>query len=67
VVILIRKLYFGGPFYANAKLVKSKFLNRNTKMKIYKSIIRPVVTDSSETWTLTAKDETTYAFLKGKY
>jgi hypothetical protein len=26
-------------------------------MKIYKTIIRPVVTDSSETWTLTAKDE----------
>jgi hypothetical protein len=26
-------------------------------MKIYKTIIRPVVTDSSETWTLRAKDE----------
>jgi hypothetical protein len=26
-------------------------------MKIYKTIIRPVVTDSSETWTVTAKDE----------
>jgi len=26
-------------------------------MKIYKTIIRPVVTYSSETWTLTAKDE----------
>jgi hypothetical protein len=43
--------------YANAKLIKSKFLNRNTKMKIYKTIIRPVVTYLSETWTLTAKDE----------
>ena len=26
-------------------------------MKIYKTIIRPVITYSSESWTLTAKDE----------
>ena len=43
--------------YANAKLIKSKFLKKNTKMKIYKTTIRPVVTYSSQTWTLTAKDE----------
>jgi hypothetical protein len=44
-------------YYANAKLIKSKLLKRNTKMKIYKTIIRPVVTYSSEAWALTAKDE----------
>ena len=44
-------------YHANAKLIKSKFLKRNTKIKIYKTIIRPVVTYSSETWTLAAKDE----------
>ena len=44
-------------YYACAKLIKSKFLKKNTKMKIYKTMIRPVVTYSSETWTLTAKDE----------
>jgi hypothetical protein len=54
-------------YCANAKLIKSKFLKRNTKMKIYKTIIRPVVTYSSETWTLTVKMKTSYAFLKGKY
>jgi hypothetical protein len=31
-------------YYANAKLIKLKFLRRNTKMKIYKAIIRPVLT-----------------------
>ena len=43
--------------YANAKLIKSKFLTKNTKMRIYKTTIRPVVTYLSETWTLTATDE----------
>jgi len=36
-------------YYANATLIKSNFLKRNTKMKIYKTIIRPVITYSSET------------------
>ena len=44
-------------YYANSKLIKSKLLNENTEMKIYKTMIRPVVTYTSETWTLTAKDE----------
>ena len=44
-------------YYANAKQIKSKFLKRNTKMEIYKMIIRPVVTYSSEAWNLRAKDE----------
>ena len=44
-------------YYANAKLIKSKLLKRNTKIKIYKTIIRPVITYSSVTWTITAKDE----------
>jgi len=43
--------------YANAKLIKSKFLTKNTTIKIYKTMLRPVVTYSSETWTSTAKDE----------
>ena len=40
-------------YYANSKLIKSKFLKKNTKMKICKTMIKPVVTYSSETWTLT--------------
>jgi hypothetical protein len=44
-------------YYAKGKLIKSKFLKKNTKMKIYKTTIRQIVTYSSETWTLTTKDE----------
>ena len=44
-------------YYANSKPIKSKLLRKNTKMKIYKTMIRPVVTYSSDIWTSTAKDE----------
>jgi len=44
-------------YYATAKLIKSKFLKKNTKMKIHKTMIRPVLMNSSEAWTLTAKDD----------
>jgi hypothetical protein len=44
-------------YYVNSKLLKSKLLKRSTKMGIYPTLIRPVVTYASETWTLTEKDE----------
>jgi hypothetical protein len=44
-------------YCANVKIIKSKCLMKNTKMRLYETMIRPVVTYSSETWTLTAKDE----------
>jgi hypothetical protein len=52
-------------YCANVKLIKSKFLNKNTKIKIYKTMIRPVVTYSSEIWTLTAKDENNLRIFEG--
>ena len=44
-------------YYAYKNPMKSKALNRNLKLKIYKTIIRPVVTYGYETWNLTCKDE----------
>jgi len=43
--------------YVNSKLIKSKLLKKKTKMEIYKTMMRPVITYWSETGTLTAKDE----------
>jgi hypothetical protein len=37
--------------------VKSRALNRNSKLKIYKSLIRPLVTYGCESWTSTNQDE----------
>ena len=44
-------------YYAYGKLMKSKALNRSSKLKIYKSLIRPVVTYGCEAWRLTNRDE----------
>ena len=44
-------------YYANKKLLSNKLLNYNSKIQIYKTIIRPAVTYGCETWVLTASDE----------
>jgi hypothetical protein len=44
-------------YYAYGKLMKSRPLNRSSKLKIYKSLIRTVVTYGCEAWTLTNRDE----------
>ena len=40
-------------YYTYGKLMKSRALNRSSKLKIYKSLIRLVVTYGCEAWTLT--------------
>jgi hypothetical protein len=37
--------------------MKSRALNRSSKLKIYKCLIRPLVTYGCEAWTLTNRDE----------
>ena len=44
-------------YYANLKLIKSGLLTKLTKLKLYKTLIRPVVTYSAQTWILNKEDE----------
>jgi hypothetical protein len=39
-------------FYANRKVFQSKLLSRKSKLKLYRTLIRPIVTYASETWDL---------------
>jgi hypothetical protein len=44
-------------YYEYGKLMKPRALNRNSKLKVYKSLIRPVVTYGCEAWTVTIRDD----------
>lgn len=44
-------------YYANIKMLRSKILSRKSKLLIYKSLIRPVVTYGAECWSMTSNDE----------
>ena len=48
-----------GPYYANSRLLGSKLITRNTKIKMYKILIRPVVSYGVDTWTMTKKEQVT--------
>jgi len=53
-----KRIQVGNRAYtANYCMLKSKIIRRSIKMQIYKTLIRPVVTYGSETWTLTKSDE----------
>jgi hypothetical protein len=40
-------------FFANKKIFQSKLISKKSKIKLYKSLIRPVVVYGSECWALT--------------
>jgi len=44
-------------YYSVFPLLRSKAISRTTKIRMYKTIIRPVVLCGSEAWCLTANDE----------
>ena len=44
-------------YFAAISLFRSRLLSRATKIILYKTLIRPVVSYGAETWTLTKKEE----------
>jgi len=44
-------------FFANKKIFQSKLISKNAKLKLYFSVIRPVVTYACETWILKKKKQ----------
>jgi len=44
-------------YFAAISLFRNRLLSRTTKIWLYKSLIRPVVTYGAETWTMTKKEE----------
>lgn len=44
-------------FYAHLKFFKSRLTSRSLKMRLYKTVVLPVLTYSCETWALTLADE----------
>jgi hypothetical protein len=43
-------------YSAHIKLFRSKLLSRNTKLKIYKTLIRPILSYGLEAWTMTSEE-----------
>ena len=39
-------------FYANKDLFRSKLLTKNSKLRMYKTLVRPMITYACETWVL---------------
>jgi len=39
-------------YYANLKYFKNRLVTKISKLKLYRTVIRPIVTDASETWVL---------------
>jgi hypothetical protein len=44
-------------YYANLQMLKSKIISRRSKLQMYKTLTRPVLTYGAETWTLMAVEE----------
>ena len=54
-------------YHANKKLLTNKLLSKNSKMSVYKTIIRPVVTYGSETWMMNIANEEKLKIFERKY
>jgi hypothetical protein len=53
-----RRLHSGNACYHSARnVLSSRLLSKNVKIRIYKTIILPVVLYGCETWSLTLREE----------
>ena len=53
-------------YYTNRQLVNSSLISRNSKWQIYRTLVRPVVTYGSESWTLTMEGDRALAVFERK-
>jgi hypothetical protein len=53
-------------YYANRQLVNSSLISRSSQLQIYRTLVRPVVTYGSESWTLTMEEERVLAVFESK-
>jgi len=54
-------------FYENQKMFQNKLLSKKSKLKLYWTLIRPIVTYACETWVLKKKLFRNSWYLKEKY
>jgi hypothetical protein len=54
-------------YFAAISLFRNRLLSRATKIRLYKTLIRPVVTYGGETWTMTKKEEQAVLIFEKKY
>jgi hypothetical protein len=54
-------------YYGMRNILRSRLLKKDTKCKIYKTLIRPVVLYGCESWTLTKKRKKNLTYLKERY
>jgi len=52
-----RILASNGTYFAAINLFRNRLLCRATRIRLYKTLIRPVVTYGAETWMMTKKEE----------
>ena len=64
----IKRLFLAGnrTYFAAISLFRNRLLSRATKIILYKTLIRPVVSYGAEAWTLTKKEEQTVLIFERK-
>jgi hypothetical protein len=53
----VKRILNSGSYHSVQNLLSSRLLSKNMKVRIYKTIIFPVVLYGCETWSLTVREE----------